>query len=149
MTNQPAQREILFRGKRIEKDKWVFGCLVQVQGRAFIVPPSTKMVTIFGGEHIHWDDLIEVHPETIGMFTDITDKNGVKVYDGTKCTLFLPRDYQYAGREVQIVFVWKNNGWFMDGFGSIYGNYYFGEVKPSMLEITGNIHDKNEQEEAK
>lgn len=53
-------REIIFRGKRIDNNEWVYGYLQQ----------EDKI------------NLYYVKKETIGQFTGITDINGNKIFEG-------------------------------------------------------------------
>jgi len=69
------KREILFRGKRTDNGEWTYGNLI---GDDAIV-----------GEMAYFDDdyfittfWYKVNPETVGQFTGITDKNGIKVFEG-------------------------------------------------------------------
>lgn len=67
-------RDILFRAKRTDNGAWETGGLVVVRGgcsdeQVFI---SDKMT----GYHT------PVLPETVGQFTGVTDKNGIKIFEG-------------------------------------------------------------------
>lgn len=63
-------REILFRGKRIDNEEWVYGDLVQ--------SPAHKVVQIF--EQDLCGDNFSVYPKSVGQYTGKTDKNGKNVF---------------------------------------------------------------------
>lgn len=65
-------REILFRGKRIDNGKCVYGDLVQ--------SPAHCVVQIY--EQDLCGDNFAVDPSTIGQYTGLTDKNGKKIFEG-------------------------------------------------------------------
>ena len=54
------KKEILFRGKRINNDQWVYGFLKSIEEI---------------GSYC-------VYIQTVGQFTGLTDKNGVKIFEG-------------------------------------------------------------------
>lgn len=60
-------REILFRGKRMDSDKWEYGFL------SWSDSPRKRSYHI--NNHV-------VYPETVGQFTGLTDKNGTKIFEG-------------------------------------------------------------------
>ena len=68
-------REILFRGKSIEDNKWVYGDLSR-EKKSF-----GKICTrIYRTTNNGWE-LIDVDSKTIGQYTGLTDKNGNKIFE--------------------------------------------------------------------
>lgn len=102
-------REILFRGKRVDNGEWVIGNRLfdNVSGKHYIVPfgnitESDKI----GQEGCCYCVGFEVIPETIGEFTDLTDKNGRKIFEGDILSFF-NSDGEYTNYEV----LWFGNRW--------------------------------------
>lgn len=71
-------REILFRGKRIDNDKWVYGYYCPMPFSHFPCKPC-----IFPSDTInsHWHG-VEIIENTLGQYIGLTDKNGVKIFEG-------------------------------------------------------------------
>ena len=73
------KREILFRGKRVDNGEWVEGeLLFEIHNRVKIETPSIHFQV---GNDLN-GAFIRVGPETVGQFTGLTDKNGVKIFEG-------------------------------------------------------------------
>ena len=81
-------REILFRGKRTDTGKWVIGQLARYNSRLDVV----NMVD----EH---EMLVPVQTKTVGQFTELSDRNGTKVFDGDILKFTdLNAEYEWIGR---------------------------------------------------
>lgn len=77
-------REILFRGKRIDADIWMYGYYVRYRGHHYILHIYDSDYGIDDGGYLEW---IEVDPKTVCQYTGLTDKNGRKVFEGDIITI--------------------------------------------------------------
>lgn len=68
--------EYLFRGMDTFNN-WYYGFYQRVNGDIFIGKPG--IMHIIKDEEDRWSEVI---PETVGLWTGLTDKNGVKVFKG-------------------------------------------------------------------
>ena len=82
-------REILFRGKRADNAEWVEGDLIQIGGGTMIyyaskfeVEIEPQMDAMDASVKFYPNEITVVIPKTVGQFTGLTDKNGVKIFEG-------------------------------------------------------------------
>ena len=138
-------REIKFRGKHLDNGAWEYGSLLNIEDTCFIIEKGDFDFDYRTENHAFWFDCTEkeVNPDTIGQYTELTDKNGKEIYEG---------DILCAkGRVIGYV----KGGVRGYCYDVVYINHPAGEsdwplystVKydyPEEIEVIGNIHDNPE-----
>ena len=135
------EREIKFRGKRVDKEEFAFGDLLTgmgyKKGKFFILPHLS-----YYPSDCKSVDGYEVIPETIGQYTGLKDKNGKKIYEGD-----IIRSFDSNDDAILHYIVWEEAG-----FVALYKGRYFRSkcfLNQDWLdefdkEVIGNIHDNPE-----
>ena len=142
------KREILFRGKT-QYGEWVEGSYLQTDDNTNN-PMQHRPLNLRHQIWSYWSgdwnmggwDPMDVLPETVSQFTGLTDKNGVKIFEGDILLSESWGSNTRSKRKTHIV-EWGRVGWLATG--------YNGEmkVKPSLdtksdWQVIGNIHDNKE-----
>ena len=118
-------REIKFRGKRIDNGEWVYGY--------YIVAGGIPFISTFGVR-----EPIAVIPETVGQYTGLKDKNGVEICEGDRVSL----DLNNEGYKNCVVVYRDDYMQFMfDHPKEVYTMTEY-HLKPKDCEVIGNIHEE-------
>ena len=123
-------REMLFRGKRVDTKEWVYGYYFEgFTGISYIL--------VLHDHILKMTEFYEVIPETIGQFTGLLDKNGVKIFEGD-----IVREHVNDYTPIY------QNGIYMaynvDKINDPYVSTQFNVIWRNGCEVIGNIHDNPE-----
>ena len=122
----------MFRGKRVDNGKWVYGDLLHVSANnPRIIPRDMWLLTDFMDQTKRY----EVDPDTVGQFTGLNDKDGKEIYEGDVV--------RWMGYDDEVIFELVEYG---DGCFHLddYAILNCEEIKTNNLIVVGNIHDNPE-----
>ena len=131
-------REILFRGKRTDNGKWECGDLLSPN--EFNAIPHIVYIDYLN----EYGDIGEIStpviPETVGQYTGLTDKNGVRIFEGDILAANFDEDFPEMLTIAEVV--WNEYGWCTKEGSAVPDA--FDDSSGDLFEIIGNIHDNLE-----
>lgn len=79
-------RQIIFRGKSLYINEWVYGDLVHISGGTIIITSQEEGPVLPDNcDHAleyRVDEFAPVDPETVGQWTGLTDSKGKRIFEG-------------------------------------------------------------------
>lgn len=154
-------RDILFRGKRKDTGEWVEGYYVitdpidmpsRIRKPKALIFPTNGMCNWF----YKYFRPVEVLPETVGQFTGLTGKNGVKIFEGDVVQI---HSRSSVNGEVMAVIAFHHGCFgyaYIDydpddddnecpAFDASYNNEdHLAQYAHNFIKVIGNIHDNPE-----
>lgn len=122
-------REVIFRGKRADNGEWIEGSLLGIdwcdKPSTYSIAPNTPVSVFYS-----------VIPETVGQYTGLTDKNGVRIFEGDIVSLVKHDGLIYKVVYVPCRYELVNS----KGVNCFVLDIY----KSENIEVIGNIHDNPE-----
>lgn len=125
------ERSNLFRGKRTDTGEWVYGWYCRYPFGRW--PLKDAIIPSDDAEDGHFA-FVEIDPDTLGEYTGLPDKNGIKIFEGD---IVKKKDYNGI-REMKVIF---SKGEFCCWYD---GAYKFYSLNDSRIEVVGNIYESVE-----
>ena len=130
----PMNREILYRGKRLDNGEWVYGNYIYRENEDKTWAENIIISNDFSKTEY------KVHPDTVGQYIGLKDKNGNKIFDGDiiESGLTIRHEVYFDEMEARYMVACDGDRRFLSG--GINQKW----IDEFQKEVIGNIHDNPE-----
>lgn len=137
-------REIKFRGKRVDNNEWVYGYLVFSEDYIFDYSCRIDIPYIIPIDNFNLKNYREyrVDESTIGQYTGLKDKNGVEIYEDDILNNTAV-NFKFIVKFEKTKYVLQKLEYQED----LLNMYDFFNRIPNMFEVIGNIYESEEVNE--
>lgn len=136
-------REILFRGKSIKTNQWIYGGFHIWEKRQVRALSNDSLkddeisYVITVNSFADWNmprtmQAVEVIADTVGQYTGLTDRNGRKIFEGDIVNI-LTENEEFG------IITYDDGGFFVDA--STFSVDFMNNINGSDIEVIDNIHD--------
>lgn len=133
-------REILFRGRRYSDGSWVYGDLEYERNKGLLGKVRIHTYKEDGS----YDRQHLVESKTVGQFTGLVDKNGVKIFEGDIVRIYDSDYEEYSDQQVKFAHgVFGVDNWTKKYLTTL-SFFLTGGDSEYSVEVIGNIHDNPE-----
>ena len=128
-------RESLFRGFDEQSNQWVYGVGVCKDGGDGNIEPRTWILVNFPYRKASIDNKV-VNEKSVGEFTGLTDKNGVKIFEGDIVS--------NSGSKILYIVRFNSGCFEIKCQQNKNHRLFFCDLEANELQVIGNLHDNSE-----